>query len=92
MALGERLFKQAECSTLGLIRTPADPPTTCEKPALMLHTSGILLRALWSLSQMMELVKTALNAGSSKQGKARLASVASNWVTAMYLFARRHVN
>src|SRR5579883_2328496 len=44
--------------------------------------------AVRSLSVVTAMSKVALNAGSSKEGKARRASVASNWVTAYLLPSR----
>ena len=45
----------------------------------------MLHKATLSLGTMREISKVALMAGSSQHGKARLASVGSNWVTPLYL-------
>lgn len=52
----------------------------CKRTSLM---TGMLLRATAALGETRVTSNVALQLGSSQQGKALLASVDSNWVTAM---------
>lgn len=54
-------------------------------PRVMTFSTGILERAEYPFSCTKVTMNCDLNSGSSKQGKAARASVASNWVVAMYL-------
>lgn len=49
------------------------------------RTMGMLEMAMWRGSRTIRMVNFALKAGSSKQGKAARAKVASNWVEASTL-------
>lgn len=49
---------------------------------------GMLDMAMWRGSRVIRMVKLALKAGSSKQGKANRAKVASNCVEAMTLVVK----
>ena len=53
-------------------------------PASDSLTAGVLETAVRLDGTVMETWKVALRAGSSQQGSARRASVASNWVVARY--------
>lgn len=56
---------------------------------MFILTLGMLEMAMWRGSRMIRMVKLALKAGSSKQGKAPRAKVASNCVDAMALRDRQ---
>lgn len=52
-------------------------------------SSGMFDNATWCFSRVITMEKFAFMLGSSKQGKAFLASVGSNWVVARYLEQER---
>ena len=52
-------------------------------------SSGMFDSAIWRFSRVMTMENFAFMLGSSKQGKAFLASVGSNWVVARYLEQER---
>lgn len=56
--------------------------------AVFMCTLGMLEMAMWRGSRLIRIVKLALKAGSSKQGKAPRAKVASNCVDARTLIMK----